>query len=354
MTTATLRTAIIGTSRVGSFFDERLAATPELIPSSHAGCYAAHPRTRLVAGCDLIPERLAAFGEKWGIAQEHLYGDFREMLEKEQPDVVSVCTSWGHTHDEIVPEVARSGVRGIFTEKPLATSMAKANEIIRLVQERGIKLQCSHPRRWTPRFQAVRRLIEDGAIGDLVSVTGMGFDSLIHNGTHATDAMTYFAGDPEPSLAIGRVEPEALNRQGRPIQDGRGSGYVEHTSGVRFYIEGLSVQGPQAFVIAGTAGRIVAMNDCRYVDLWRRVAGAAQGDQQVREPQLCPPTVKSPPLQGLEDLIECLDTGREPICNARRAARFMEYGLAIHSSHRRGGVRVGFPLEDQALSVDTW
>jgi predicted dehydrogenase len=354
MTTATLRTAIIGTSRVGSFFDERLAATPELIPSSHAGCYAAHPRTQLVAGCDLIPERRAAFGEKWGIAPEHLYADYREMLERERPEVVSVCTSWSHTHDEIVPDVARSGVRGIFTEKPLATSMAKASEIIRLVEERGIKLQCSYPRRWTPRYQAVRRLIAEGAIGDVLSVTAMGFDSLIHNGTHATDAMTYFAADPEPSFAMGRVEPEALNRHGRPIQDARGSGYVEHINGVRFFLDGGASAGPQAFVISGTAGRIVAMNDCRYVDLWRRPADGAQGDQPLREPQLCPPTVKSPPLQGLEDLIECIDTGRDPICNARQAARFMEYGLAIHSSHRRGGVGVSFPLEDHSLSIDTW
>ena len=40
-----LRAAIIGTGRVGGFFEERLAAAPELIPSSHAACYAAHPRT---------------------------------------------------------------------------------------------------------------------------------------------------------------------------------------------------------------------------------------------------------------------------------------------------------------------
>ena len=164
--------------------------------------------------------------------------------------------------------------------------MAKANEIIRLVEERGVKLQCSYPRRWTPRYQAVRRLIQEGAIGDVLSVAGMGFDSLIHNGTHATDAMTYVAADPEPSLAVGRVEPEVLNQHGRPIQDGRGSGYVEHTNGVRFYIDGLSVAGPQAFVIAGTAGRIVAVNDCRHVDLWRRPPGAAQRDLRPVDQQL--------------------------------------------------------------------
>ena len=70
------RAGIIGTARVGSFYDDLLAATPELIPSSHAGCYAAHPETQLVAGCDLNSDHLHAFGEKWGITA--LYSDYRQ------------------------------------------------------------------------------------------------------------------------------------------------------------------------------------------------------------------------------------------------------------------------------------
>ena len=50
MTAAPLRAAVIGTARVGSFFDDLLTATPELLPSSQASCYATHPRTQLVAG----------------------------------------------------------------------------------------------------------------------------------------------------------------------------------------------------------------------------------------------------------------------------------------------------------------
>jgi predicted dehydrogenase len=199
----------------------------------------------------------------------------------------------------------------------------------------------------------VRRLIEQGEIGEVLSVTVVGVDSLHHNGTHHTDAMTFFAGDPVPSFAFERVEPSELNRHGNPIQDARGNGYVEDANGVRFFIEGLSIAGPPTFVNSGKAGRIIANNDCRDVDLWRHPADAKQR-WLSREPQQCPPTTKSPPLQALEDFVEYVDTGREPICNARQAARFMEYGLAIHSSHRRGGVRVDFPLEDQALGIDAW
>ena len=50
------RAGIIGTARVGSWYDDLLGDTPELIPSSHAGCYSAHPRTRVAAGSDLDRE----------------------------------------------------------------------------------------------------------------------------------------------------------------------------------------------------------------------------------------------------------------------------------------------------------
>jgi predicted dehydrogenase len=347
-----LRAAVIGTSRVGSAWDDYLADTPELIPSSHAGCYTAHPRTELVAGCDLNPEKLAAFGERWGIAPEHRYTDFREMIGKERPDVVSVTTSWSRTKDEIVPVVATSGVRGIFCEKPLCTSMAVADEIVRLVEANGIAFQCGYPRRFNPRYQAVRGLIEQGEIGEVVSVTIVGAASLLHDATHDWDAMAYFAGGPEPALAFGALEAPRLNRHGQPVQDLKGDGYVQHTNGVRFLMEGAAFPGSSTRVIAGTEARIIAVNDCKEVELWRHPAERTTRWMSL-EPQSAPATVKSPQMLGLEDLVAAIDGGRQPVYSVRRAARFMEYSLALHSSHRRGG-RVSFPIEDREVSVDTF
>src|SRR5438034_3711402 len=105
--TRTYRSGIIGTARVGSFYDDLLTATPDLVPSSHAGCYAVHPQTEIVAGCDLDTGRLRTFGDKWGIRAT--YTDFREMLAKEKLDIVSITTSWGHDHAAIAPVVAASG-----------------------------------------------------------------------------------------------------------------------------------------------------------------------------------------------------------------------------------------------------
>src|SRR5437762_3439689 len=132
---------------------------PSATATPPAPCYAAHPRTALVAGSELLPGRVEAFGKRWGINE--LYTDYREMIEQVQPDVVSVCTAHAHTRDEIFPAVARYGtaaggsVRALWGEKPFATSMAAANNSIRALDEDGVVFQGTYPRRWTPRYQFV-------------------------------------------------------------------------------------------------------------------------------------------------------------------------------------------------------
>ena len=350
-TLSPLRAAVIGTARVGSFFDDLLTATPELIPSSQASCYATHPRTQLVAGSDLDPAKLEAFGKRWGV--DSLYTDFREMLAKEKPDVVSVTTSWSHTKDEILPDLARSGVRGIYSCIPVATSMAHANELIRLVEQHGVKFASAYPHRWNPHYQHVKKLIDGGAVGDVISITVIGAGALLHDTTHDFYAMSYWAGDPEPDWAVGRVEPEKLDNHGRPIQDARGSGYVEHKNGVRFFVEGLSFPSSNSYVISGTAGRIITMNHCRDIQLWRHPANA--GDRWMSlEPQPMQHFTRSTYYLALSELIAAIDEDRQPSNNARVSVRALEYSLAIHASHRSGGGRVTFPLQDQQLAIDAW
>jgi len=350
---APLRAAIIGTARVGSWYDDLLADSPEQRPASHAGCYAAHPRTVLVAGCDLDRERLAAFGERWQITPAHLYTDYRELLAREAPDIVSITTSWGHDHAALAPVVAAAGVKGIFCEKPIATSMAEAGEIVRVVQQHGVKFVCAYLRRWNPRYHALRAAIEQGAIGALLSITAIGVGNLMHAGTHYADIMAYLAGDPQPAQAWGRIEPIPPDARSPTARvDPLGSGYIEMHDGVRFFLEGVS-GGAITFIISGTEGKLVVLNDARDAELWRRPSGSRERWLE-REPFPLPTPTRSPTLMALEDLVESIETGREPACSERHAARAMELCLALHASHRRGGCAVRFPLEEQELAVDTW
>jgi len=353
MASVTLRAGIIGTARVGSWYDDLLAATPEQIPSSHAGCYAAHPKTELVAGSDLDPERLEKFGQKWGIGAEHRYADYREMLAREKLDIVSITTSWGHDHAAIAPVVAESGVKAIFCEKPIATSMAEAERIVEAVRAHGVTFACAYLRRWNPRYHAVKRALDEGVIGRIVSITAIGIANLMHAGTHYADIMAYLCGDPDPAFAWGRIEPVPADAKSPTAKvDPLGSGYIEMQNGVRFFLEGLS-GGAIAFAISGTEGKLMLYNDARNAEVWRKPAGSSDRWLE-REELVLPPHDRSSVLMVLEDLVESMEAGREPLCSERHAARAMELCLALHASHRRGGCRVDFPLEDKELGVDTW
>jgi UDP-N-acetyl-2-amino-2-deoxyglucuronate dehydrogenase len=347
------RAAIIGTARVGSWYDDLLAETPEQIPSSHASCYAALPQTELVAGSDINPERLQKFGEKWGLPADKLYPDYKEMLANEKPDIVSITTSWGHDHAEIAPVVAESGAKLIFCEKPIATSMAEANRIVDAVKKNGVTFVSGYLRRWSPRYRAIRAALDEGVIGKVQSITGIGVSNLMHAGTHYADIMAYLCGDPEPAFAWGKIEPIPADAKSPTAKvDPLGSGYIEMQNGVRLFLEGVST-GAIVFAISGTEGKLMIYNDGRNAEIWRRPAGSA-GRWLEREDMTLPEPEKSPTLTVFEDLIASHEAGRRPLCDEQHCARAMELCLALHASHRAGGTRVDFPLQDKALSVDTW
>ncbi|MGH2351992.1 MAG: Gfo/Idh/MocA family oxidoreductase [Chloroflexota bacterium] len=217
----------------------------------------------------------------------------------------------------------------------------------------GVQLVCAYYRRWNPRYHALRALIDEGSIGRLVSITAIGVGNLMHAGTHYADIMAYLAGDAEPAFAWGRIEPIPPDAKSPTAKvDPVGSGYVELQNGVRLFLEGPS-GGAIAFVVSGTAGKIVALNDAREAELWRRPTEGADR-WLTREALNLPAPRRSPALLALEDLVESIEQGREPACSERHAARAMELCLALHASHRRGGCRVRFPLDDHDLRIDTW
>ena len=124
-----------------SDMDPPLRAHPgrEGLPDSHAGGLVAHPRTELVAGCEINEDRLAAFGERYGVTA--LYTDYREMLQAERLDFVCVCT---RTDDrpEATALAVEFGAKGILTEKPMAHSLAEADRMVDVCRDAGVPLVC--------------------------------------------------------------------------------------------------------------------------------------------------------------------------------------------------------------------
>ena len=93
------------------------------IGHSHAAGLSISDRFDVVAVCDLVPELLDEFERTWGKSWPDVghYTDFSAMLRESNLDILGIATS-DDTHADLGIEAAEAGVRGIFCEKPFATS----------------------------------------------------------------------------------------------------------------------------------------------------------------------------------------------------------------------------------------
>jgi predicted dehydrogenase len=353
------RVACIGAARMASWFDdiqrERAqrdgGRSLEWVPGAVASVCAAVERTELVAVCDLKPDLVAQLRDRWGVPAG--YTDFREMLERERPDIVAIVTSYGSTHAELATAVAESGlVRGVYCEKPIATSMAEADRVVVACRRQGVAYSCAHVFRWNARYRLAQRWIGEGAIGEVRAIACSAMGTLLHSGTHQADAMLGLAGDADAEWAMGTVDvPADLPQAEWPQLDPPGGGYVRLRNGVDLLMEARS-PGPRVLQVSGTQGKVVLWNDLRQVQLWRRGADPQIVDLEPG-PVEAPPQPKSFAVLQMEELVAALDGAGRPSCDEVRAARALEVVLGLHLSHRQGGTRVPFPLADRAFGVDT-
>lgn len=122
----------------------------------------------LAAVCDIVPERMEILLSKHGLENEpgvKRYTSYKEMIEEIQPELVSIATESG-IHAEIALHCIEHGVN-VIIEKPMAMSMEDANAIIRLSEEKGVKVSACHQNRFNIAVQEMRRALEAGRFGHL-------------------------------------------------------------------------------------------------------------------------------------------------------------------------------------------
>ena len=114
------------------------------------------------AVCDVVPEQMENLLAKHEL---HRYTDYREMIEKEQPELVGIATESG-IHAQIALYCIDHGVN-VIIEKPMAMSIEDANEIIRRSEEKGVKVSACHQNRFNVAVQQMRKALEAGRFGKL-------------------------------------------------------------------------------------------------------------------------------------------------------------------------------------------
>lgn len=123
----------------------------------------------IVAVCDVIPEKMEELLERHGLADDASiarYADYRTMLaEHPELELISIATESGK-HAAISLDCIDAGVN-VIIEKPMAMSMADADEIVRRSEERGVLVSACHQNRFNVAVQKTRAALEDGRFGRL-------------------------------------------------------------------------------------------------------------------------------------------------------------------------------------------
>ncbi|MEA2597423.1 MAG: hypothetical protein QOF01_3892 [Thermomicrobiales bacterium] len=338
------RVGVIGTGRIASTIQDEVETGPfaYLLPYSHAGAYAAIPKTKIVAGADPNAERRQDFAARWQVPTTGVYADYREMLAREQLDIVSVCTPT-RSHAEVVAAVAESGVKGVFMEKPIARSLREADAMIAAFEARGIKSVVNHVRTFDPYYRRVRWLIETGAIGDLHSVMVHWREGMSFGGSHLFDLLRFLIGS-EVSWVYGRLDG------GDGLFDQGGSGIVGFANGVEVFLDNrLGSAAPRDLDIAGSLGRI-RIGDTLPPEFFTKDPQSKFGELVRR---VFPGSVvgTSPMTVAVEELIRSIETGQQPGSTLRDGRANLEIAVAFHLSHRTNAP-VTLPVNDLDLVVD--
>ena len=139
-------------------------------------------RWDIVALCDLKPERLQHFGEKFGVAKENLFTDENVFFEKRRADVLIIATP-DADHIRHATFAFNLGY-DVMMEKPITDKKKELVELLKLQKKTGCKAFVCHVLRYAPAFVKVAEMLESGTIGDLVAIEALervGFHHQAHS-----------------------------------------------------------------------------------------------------------------------------------------------------------------------------
>ena len=361
------RAGIIGTGGIAGMGILGMHDTEDIgeqrFVESHAGGYEATDSVDLVAVADVDADRVARFGEAWGIPESGQYIGHETMLAAEDLDVVSVCTPT-YLHAEHVIDAATSdtGPSVIWCEKPIASSLSDAHAMQRHCAESDVELVINHSFRFTDKLQQLRALFDAGLLGEIKSVNASFRRELLRNSTHLIDTLVYLL-DAKPGTVSGYIngENDAVDQlEGdRGVDDAGGGGFVVLDDGTFVTLDCTVAREISSMTIQfiGTEGKLYMNNDDGEWRYWRledgshveadlpEIDGAWRWDDDYRGSFVNA-------AAHVEAILEGEAANMSP---AEEATRSLEVIIGFYISHFTGS-QVSFPLDRPLndVTVTSW
>jgi len=224
----------------------------------HARVFAAHPDVEFVAIAGRTAERTQKRADEFGV---RAYTDLDEMLDREQPDFVSLCLP-NQGHFEPTMRVIERGYP-LLVEKPLTFEIEQAEKLLNAAGGRFFAICFNH--RYAKPVQLAKEAIDSGRLGDAVFTTwrfgGEGssdhpFANLIETQCHGFDMLEHLCG---PIAAISAEFTDARMTMALSLRFA--SGAVGGLVGS--YETSYAYPDTQRIEVSGTKGRVVIEDTVR-------------------------------------------------------------------------------------------
>ncbi|MCE2435095.1 MAG: Gfo/Idh/MocA family oxidoreductase [Candidatus Latescibacteria bacterium] len=157
---------------------------------------------KLAAISTRTEENLHTFGDTFDVDMRYL--DYREMFEKEQPDLVHVNTP-PSVRLEIFEAAENAGVPAVLVEKPIAIQGEDWRAIKNFAATAKTKIAINHQLHFHPRRQHLQNIVQEGKIGDVRFIEASCGMNLAYQGTHALQAIAAFHPDGLPIKVMGQA-----------------------------------------------------------------------------------------------------------------------------------------------------
>jgi len=324
----------------------------------------------IVAVCDVLPEAMENVLSKHGLNKDESikrYTDYKKMLAENDITLCSIATESG-IHAEIALYCIDHGIN-VIIEKPMAMSMADADEIIRRSNEKGVKVSACHQNRFNIAVQQMRKALEAGRFGRLShgsihvrwnrnqdyytqapwrGTWAQDGGCLMNQCIHGIDLLRWMMGD-EVEEVYGVTQQQFHDYlEAEDI----GMAVVKFKNGAVATIEGTTNVYPrnleETLYLFGEKGTVkLGGTSTNNIDVWN-FADETEEDAQNKGLQEATSNVYGNGHTSLfRDMMDAIKNNRRPYVDAVAGRNALEMILAIYKS-RKTGMPVKLPLGDFA------
>lgn len=326
----------------------------------------------IVALCDIVYENIEYIISKLNIDKStSKYTDYKEMLEKEKPELVAIATESGK-HAQIALDCIAAGCN-IIIEKPIALSLADSDAIIKNAEQKGAKVCVCYQNRFNKSIQKIREAVEMKRFGKLLYGTAhirwnRGEDyykqapwrgtweqdggALMNQCIHNIDLLCWMMGG-EIEEVVGMTDN--LIHSFIDAED-VGMALIKFCNGSYGIIEGTTNIYPnnleETLYIFGEKGTVKAGGkSVNIIEEWQFADNLDNSEEIKAKYHENPKNVYGfghKPLYA--DMIEAIKIDREPYVTAKDGRNSLELVLSIYKSAAEGKA-IRFPL-DNCSTID--